>query len=292
MLKKPEKPKKNRGIVKRAKSLQEKDSKKAVLVKTQSNKELNRIKTSGLLTKVKTPRVSDVGSPKPKLENKTNSDTPSTKTFLFYISGLATDWWNFLKSEKEPTIAKKQQSLTYSGEIASAGPTANRSSAHVQSVPMARIKLRERFLLGLAGSVILLTVFLILDLQMDIGMTGQHLAASHGRVQYSALADGPGAAYNSFRRKFLQKANASKESGASQQTEVPEVGRMQPGGLSSGVRVAESEPHDDFKDLLEFVVVRGGGRGSDSLPVFEHVPNQGVKESNPTLQHVLGLPPR
>lgn len=145
---------------------------------------------------------------------------------------------------------------------------------------MGRMKLRERLLLGLAGSVILVTLFLILDLQMDMGMTGQHLPASHGRVKFADMQDAPGAAYNSFRRKFLQKANASKESAGSQQTEAPEVGQLRTPDTEKGVKLAETEPHDDFRDLWEFV----HARHKQQVPISI--------EPNPTLREMLSIQPR
>lgn len=143
------------------------------------------------------------------------------------------------------------------------------------------MKLKERILLGLSGSIIIVTVFLIMDLQMDMGMTGQHLP-SHGKVRFGALEDGPGAAFNTFRRKFLQKANASKESGASQQTEAPEEGKMRPSELVDAAKMNTPEVHDDFRDLIEFVVARSGTKGWDG-GFF------GDSEENPTLKEKVHL---
>jgi len=144
---------------------------------------------------------------------------------------------------------------------------------------MGRYKLRERFMLGVAGSVILLTMFLIIDLQMDLGVTSNHLPM-HGKVKYSALEDGNGAVYNSFRRKFLQKANASKES---QQTEMPDGGKL--GGLDVGKSATKSgvvEKHDPFVDLQEFVDIR-----EREMQKAAEYQRRGV--SNPTLKEILSL---
>uniref|UniRef100_A0A8D9F1Y7 Extracellular serine/threonine protein CG31145 n=1 Tax=Cacopsylla melanoneura TaxID=428564 RepID=A0A8D9F1Y7_9HEMI len=76
------------------------------------------------------------------------------------------------------------------------------------------MKLRERIVLGISVSAVLFTLLLVMDLQMDTGYSGQHLVyPSHGRVKFGPSAgDGGGNqrdAYNSFQKRFLQKANAS-----------------------------------------------------------------------------------
>ncbi|KAG8303182.1 hypothetical protein J6590_016153 [Homalodisca vitripennis] len=48
------------------------------------------------------------------------------------------------------------------------------------------MKLRERFVIGASVSVVLFTLALVVDLQLDLGMSGQHLAPSHGRLRYAA----------------------------------------------------------------------------------------------------------
>lgn len=67
------------------------------------------------------------------------------------------------------------------------------------------LKLKERLVLGASIAAVLFTFLLVIDLQMDLGMTGQHVIPSHGRVRYVSQEDGPGEAYNSFRKRFLQK---------------------------------------------------------------------------------------
>lgn len=66
------------------------------------------------------------------------------------------------------------------------------------------LKLKERFIVGASVAAVLFTFFIVLDIQMDLGMSGHHLVPSHGRVKY-VNEDGPGSAYNSFRKRFLQK---------------------------------------------------------------------------------------
>lgn len=67
------------------------------------------------------------------------------------------------------------------------------------------LKLKERFVVGLSVAAVLFTLLLVMDLQMDLGMSGHHLVPSHAKVKYVNNEDGPGSAYNSFKKRFLQK---------------------------------------------------------------------------------------
>ncbi|RZC42692.1 hypothetical protein BDFB_004601, partial [Asbolus verrucosus] len=71
------------------------------------------------------------------------------------------------------------------------------------------MKLKERFILGVSVAAVLFTFLLVVDIQMDLGMSGHHLAPSHGRVKYVREEDAAGSAYNSFRKRFLQKTHRS-----------------------------------------------------------------------------------
>lgn len=66
---------------------------------------------------------------------------------------------------------------------------------------------------GISVSAVLFTLLLVMDLQMDTGYSGQHLVyPSHGRVRFGAGnggVDNPRDAFNSFQKRFLQRANAS-----------------------------------------------------------------------------------
>lgn len=62
------------------------------------------------------------------------------------------------------------------------------------------MKLKERLAVGLGVSLVLMTVFLVMDLQLDLGMSTGHLVPSHGRIkQNSAEKTGVFAA---FKRKM------------------------------------------------------------------------------------------
>lgn len=69
------------------------------------------------------------------------------------------------------------------------------------------LKLKERMIVGFCVAVVLFTMLLVIDLQMDLGISGRGLVPSHGRVKFARNEDGPGSAYNSFRKRFLQKTH-------------------------------------------------------------------------------------
>ncbi|KAI5723853.1 hypothetical protein M8J76_011869 [Diaphorina citri] len=76
-------------------------------------------------------------------------------------------------------------------------------------ISRATMKLRERIVLGISISAVLFTLLLVMDLQMDTGYSGQHLVyPSHGRVKFGG-GENIRNAYDSFQKRFLQKANAS-----------------------------------------------------------------------------------
>lgn len=172
------------------------------------------------------------------------------------------------------------------------------------------MKLKERLILGFSVCAVLFTLVLVIDLQMDLGMSGHHLVPSHGRVKFGdGGVDGPGSAYNSFRKRFLQRSNngsrelssggATTNNGASQQQD----GGGQNGGVLGKVAptnrkpVAE-EPHDDFSDLLDYVLNNAADvdRKRDSEVLREVLVKSSVgaatRPRSPTLAEVLNVPER
>lgn len=70
------------------------------------------------------------------------------------------------------------------------------------------LKLKERLVVGFCVAAVLFTLLLVMDIQMDLGVSRKHLMlASHGRVKYVSHEDGPGSVYNRFRNRLLQKTN-------------------------------------------------------------------------------------
>lgn len=114
------------------------------------------------------------------------------------------------------------------------------------------IRIRDRFVLALSAFAILFTLLLVMDLQMDLGYSGHHLVASHGRIK---LGDQPDAdtVYNNFRRKFLQRMNGSREQADATPSIVEKSGKADttPPPSSSSSSTARK---DEFPDLVDLVV--------------------------------------
>lgn len=117
------------------------------------------------------------------------------------------------------------------------------------------IRIRDKLVLALSAFAILFTLLLVMDLQMDLGYSGHHLVPSHARVK---LGDGPDAdtVYNNFRRKFLQRANGSRE----QADATPGIEKSGKGDTTPPSSTLKK--HDDFGDLVD-LVVNGYGMNVD-----------------------------
>ncbi|XP_014233795.1 extracellular serine/threonine protein CG31145 [Trichogramma pretiosum] len=119
------------------------------------------------------------------------------------------------------------------------------------------VRLREKMLLLLAGLAIVFTLLLVMDLQLDLGYSGHHLAPSHGRVR---TAEDPqrDTVYNNFRRKFLQRFNASKEAAEQQlsdEASKTSTTTMTAATGTSSTTTTTTEPpppRDDFVDLQKY----------------------------------------
>lgn len=178
------------------------------------------------------------------------------------------------------------------------------------------MKLKERLILGLSVAAVMFTLILVIDLQMDLGMSGHHLVPSHGRIKFGdGGVDGPGSAYNSFRKRFLQRSNngsreissggatTSNNNGASQQQDGGHNGGSDLGGEGGKVattsarhKAVEEEPHDDFSDLLDYVINNAGDmdvnrKDSEGVLIKSSVavPN---RSRNPTLGELMKIPVR
>jgi hypothetical protein len=71
---------------------------------------------------------------------------------------------------------------------------------------MRSMKLKERLAVGFGVSLVLFTLLLVIDLQMDLGMSKSNYESAnyHGRVKYVQDND-VGGVFKEFQRKFLQK---------------------------------------------------------------------------------------
>ncbi|CAD1473706.1 unnamed protein product, partial [Heterotrigona itama] len=181
------------------------------------------------------------------------------------------------QGKSQRRLASKRKKVVSSGkECKAREPSAWNDWKMKFTVRMIRI--RDKLMLGLSAFAILFTILLVMDLQMDLGYSGHHLVPSHGRVR---IGDDPNTdtIYNNFRRRFLQRMNASKE-----QTSGDVSGTTQNSGKDSGNEARESrtektEVHDSFSDLVD-LVVKGYG-----VSVYEGVARISGEDHtyNPTL---------
>lgn len=140
------------------------------------------------------------------------------------------------------------------------------------------MKLKERLVLGLSASAVLFTLLLVMDLQLDWGMSGHHLMGSHGRVKMGHDGDGPGSAYNSFRKRFLQRSNNASRESSGGGTGGGAGGGQHPRPPASASPAQPQEPHDAFKDLLEYVDQNTAGEVKGSAAAHKQ-----QRQSNPSL---------
>jgi len=70
------------------------------------------------------------------------------------------------------------------------------------------MKLKERLVISLGATLVLLTLLLIVDVQMDFGVANRHLLQQqHQKIRLGNDYDatGGGGMLHEFKRKFLQK---------------------------------------------------------------------------------------
>lgn len=146
------------------------------------------------------------------------------------------------------------------GEKRSGSPDRRPHKSFKMKLIVKLIRIRDKVVLGLSAFAILFTLLLVMDLQMDLGYSGHHLTPSHARVR---VGDPPDAdtVYNNFRRKFLQRANGSREQANSDSTPVVEKS-----GKSETIPPTTTmKKHDDFADLVELVVNRFGANFDEGV---------------------------
>lgn len=84
------------------------------------------------------------------------------------------------------------------------GPPSQPAPRRQTARTMLNMKLKERLALALSAFLILFTLLLVVDLQMDYGISG-HRVPLHGRVKIGDTEDKGISAYMEFRKRFLQK---------------------------------------------------------------------------------------
>nr|XP_018916516.1 PREDICTED: uncharacterized protein LOC109043679 [Bemisia tabaci] len=154
-----------------------------------------------------------------------------------------------------------------------------------------KMKLRERLVIGLSISAVLFTLVLVIDLQLDIGMSGHHLQSlpAHARLKYGDQGvDSVRSIYNSFGRKFLQRnsggdASVQNNSGGGQLDKVRS---------STRTYFVTNKVHDRFRDLEEYMFnnpndgTRGDSAGIEPI-VVKTTEEDDAKDDHATIGQLL-----
>ncbi|XP_041675449.1 extracellular serine/threonine protein CG31145 isoform X2 [Drosophila eugracilis] len=167
------------------------------------------------------------------------------------------------------------------------------------------MKLKERLVISLGATLVLLTLLLIVDVQMDFGVANRHLLQQqHHKIRldgsdYDATGGGGGGGggggmLHEFKRKFLQKSNSSGSKEASTQAAASQSGGATSGqdgaagasggaagpGTSGTTSTRKPIPHDRYADLQKHLL-------SDeySHVIVDNAPD--VARDNPTLAEML-----
>lgn len=143
------------------------------------------------------------------------------------------------------------------------------------------VKLKERLAISLGATLILFTLLLVIDVQMDFGVTNRHLMPSHAKVRYVNEEDRSGV-FRDFKRKFLQKSNSSGSKEAS--TTIVAKSQANSNEKSSATTTKKPSPHDRFEDLLK--ALRDGGNKYSNVIVDSHLEEDTV---NPTLGEIMDM---
>ncbi|CAH1154563.1 unnamed protein product [Phaedon cochleariae] len=135
------------------------------------------------------------------------------------------------------------------------------------------MKLKERFVVGLSVAAVLFTVLLVVDIQMDLGISGKHLVPSHGRIKYVVKEEGPESVYNRFRNRLLQKTHSAISTNISKETLPNETSILHNNGKyrSEEHPLSENENpgskdgkgpalRDDFGDIVDYLALDSGER--------------------------------
>ncbi|XP_055705963.1 extracellular serine/threonine protein CG31145 isoform X1 [Phlebotomus papatasi] len=139
------------------------------------------------------------------------------------------------------------------------------------------MKLKERLAVGFGISLVLFTLLLVVDLQMDLGVSRNHIVPSHAKVKYVQTEDKNGV-FEGFKRKFLQKSNSSGSKEAS--TTSHNRGRTDTSG--PGQKIPTQPPvHDKFSDLLTILM--------EPKQIGTVIVNSESDEFNPCLDDLLDM---
>ncbi|CRK88754.1 CLUMA_CG002627, isoform A [Clunio marinus] len=148
------------------------------------------------------------------------------------------------------------------------------------------MKLKERLAVAFGVSLVLFTLLLVVDLQMDLGMSKSSYqpGSSHARYKFSQDEDKSGV-FKEFQRKFLQRSNGS---GSKEATTI----RYNRGHVDTSGQGQETAPipptmNDKYVDLMGLVL----GKRSGELTVnYEKVIVKSEdNDSNPSFADLMDV---
>lgn len=199
--------------------------------------------------------------------------------------------------------AKKSLTKQPSADIAAVNPMNcfnGRGSIKCFNMLGGGLKLKERLVVGACVVVVLFTLILVVDLQMDLGLSGHHVVPAHGRVRYKNDEDGPGSAYNSFRKRFLQKTHSASVNNASKESLPVDTTGPNNNDIrkNSARKPTPRKPkvHDNFQDLLDYTMLDSEEKEKHRIKVDRvhrviQTSGEGdlAKGLNPTLAEMKGI---
>uniref|UniRef100_A0AAR5PBZ9 FAM20 C-terminal domain-containing protein n=1 Tax=Dendroctonus ponderosae TaxID=77166 RepID=A0AAR5PBZ9_DENPD len=160
------------------------------------------------------------------------------------------------------------------------------------------LRMKERFVLCASVIAVLFTLMLIMDIQMDLGLSRKHLVPSHGRIKTVINEEGPEAAYHSFKNRLLQKTHSGISMNISKENLPNETALLRgEAGRESGAgqmqnQVSNKEQEDDFSDLLDYLMLDTYERGkfrADLSRINPVVAAEETKSKNPTIGELKNI---
>ncbi|XP_066140145.1 extracellular serine/threonine protein CG31145 [Euwallacea fornicatus] len=161
------------------------------------------------------------------------------------------------------------------------------------------LRLKERLVLCLSVIAVLFTLLLIMDIQMDLGLSRRHLVPSHGRIKYVVNSEGPESAYNTFKNRLLQKTHSGISTNISKESLPNETAPLSSNADSRKQENAllkklpegggKEEQFDDFSDLMDYLSLDTYERAkfredvSRTHPVINDDKHESKKQRNPTI---------
>ncbi|KAL5284680.1 FAM20A family protein [Megaselia abdita] len=161
------------------------------------------------------------------------------------------------------------------------------------------MKLKERIVMSFAASLVLFTLFLVIDVQMDFGVTSKHLlpSSSHDKIRYVQHEDSAGF-MRDFKRKFLQKSNSSGSKETASTTVGTNTNEKDSSGSWSDKNKEKNQKlssltekpkvHDKFDDILSVLKDLKNNGGRSNVIINGHLADDKV---NPTLGQIIEIKP-